>query len=45
MRHKSWGPGRVLRYDDDRMVVLFDRAGYRTLSVATVLERKLLRAR
>ena len=38
------GPGRVLRYDGDRMVVLFDRAGYRTLSVATVLERKLLRA-
>ena len=45
VRHKAWGPGRVLRYDGDRMVVLFDRAGYRTLSVATVLERKLLRAR
>jgi ATP-dependent DNA helicase RecQ len=45
VRHRSWGPGRVLRYDGDRMVVLFDRAGYRTLSVATVLERKLLRAR
>jgi ATP-dependent DNA helicase RecQ len=44
VRHRSWGPGRVLRYDGDRMVVLFDRAGYRTLSVATVLERKLLRA-
>jgi hypothetical protein len=26
-------------------VVLFDRAGYRTLSVTTVLERKLLRSR
>jgi hypothetical protein len=35
----------VLRYDGDRMVVLFDRAGYRTLSVTTVLERGLLRAR
>jgi ATP-dependent DNA helicase RecQ len=45
VRHKAWGPGRVLRYDGDRMVVLFDRAGYRTLSVATVLERKLLRSR
>ena len=45
VRHRSWGPGRVLRYDGDRMVVLFDRAGYRTLSVATVLERNLLRAR
>jgi ATP-dependent DNA helicase RecQ len=45
VRHKAWGPGRVLRYDGGRMVVLFDRAGYRTLSVATVLERKLLRAR
>jgi ATP-dependent DNA helicase RecQ len=45
VRHRSWGPGRVLRYDGDRMVVLFDRAGYRTLSVATVLERRLLRSR
>jgi ATP-dependent DNA helicase RecQ len=45
VRHKAWGPGRVLRYDGDRMVVLFDKAGYRTLSVTTVLERKLLRAR
>jgi ATP-dependent DNA helicase RecQ len=45
VRHKAWGPGRVLRYDGDRMVVLFDRAGYRTLWVTTVLERKLLRAR
>jgi ATP-dependent DNA helicase RecQ len=43
VRHKAWGLGRVLRYDGDRMVVLFDRAGYRTLSVATVLERGLLR--
>jgi ATP-dependent DNA helicase RecQ len=45
VRHKAWGAGRVLRYDGDRMVVLFDRAGYRTLSVATVLERRLLRPR
>jgi ATP-dependent DNA helicase RecQ len=45
VRHKAWGPGRVLRYDGDRMVVLFDKAGYRTLSVTTVLERKLLRSR
>jgi len=45
VRHTSWGPGRVLRYDGDRMVVLFDRAGYRTLSIATVLGRKLLRTR
>jgi ATP-dependent DNA helicase RecQ len=45
VRHKAWGPGRVLRYDGDRMVVLFDRAGYRTLSVTTVLQRRLLRAR
>ena len=45
VRHKTWGPGRVLRYDGDRMVVLFDRAGYRTLSVDTVTERRLLRAR
>jgi hypothetical protein len=37
--------GRVLRYDGNQMVVLSGRAGYHILSVATVLERKLLRGR
>jgi ATP-dependent DNA helicase RecQ len=44
VRHQAWGAGRVLRYDGGRVVVLFDQAGYRTLSVETVLERGLLSA-
>jgi ATP-dependent DNA helicase RecQ len=44
VRHWAWGAGTVLRYDGGRVVVLFDQAGYRTLSVETVLERGLLTA-
>jgi ATP-dependent DNA helicase RecQ len=44
VRHQAWGVGTVLRYDGGRVVVLFDQAGYRTLSVETVLERGLLAA-
>jgi ATP-dependent DNA helicase RecQ len=40
--HDVWGVGLVLRYQGDRLVVLFDQVGYRTLSVETVLERGLL---
>jgi ATP-dependent DNA helicase RecQ len=42
--HSEWGEGTVQRYDGDTMVVLFDEGGYRTLSVALVEERRLLRA-
>ena len=31
------------RYEGDKMVVLFDGAGYKTLAVELVAERKLLR--
>jgi ATP-dependent DNA helicase RecQ len=41
--HASWGKGRVLRYDGDTMTVLFDEAGYRTLSVDLVRDKSLLR--
>src|SRR5579883_1075439 len=40
--HKSWGEGVVMRYEDDKMVVLFDEVGYKTLSVDIVTERGLL---
>jgi ATP-dependent DNA helicase RecQ len=43
VEHGQWGEGVVQRYDRDRMVVLFDRAGYRTLDVTLVAERGLLR--
>jgi len=40
--HEDWGPGVVQRYDGDRMTVLFESAGYKTLSVELVVERDLL---
>jgi ATP-dependent DNA helicase RecQ len=40
--HPSWGIGTVTRYEADRVVVLFDEGGYRTLSLAVVDERELL---
>jgi ATP-dependent DNA helicase RecQ len=42
--HKSWGPGEVQRYDRDRVVVLFDSVGYRTLALGLVEEEGLLTA-
>jgi ATP-dependent DNA helicase RecQ len=42
VRHATWGEGMVLRYEDDRMVVLFDDVGYKTLSVEVVQRQKLL---
>jgi len=43
VEHSEWGVGAVQRYDGDRMVVLFDHEGYRTLAVDVVRERELLR--
>jgi ATP-dependent DNA helicase RecQ len=42
--HDEWGEGVVQRYDDDTLVVLFDDVGYKTLALAVVVERSLLRA-
>lgn len=44
VNHEQWGEGQVIGYDADTMTVLFDQGGYRTLSVALVTERDLLRA-
>ncbi len=43
VEHREWGEGVVMRYEGDRIVVLFDEVGYRTLSLPTVLERDLLK--
>jgi ATP-dependent DNA helicase RecQ len=43
--HSEWGPGIVMRVEDDRLVVLFDEVGYKTLGLAAVTENGLLRAR
>jgi ATP-dependent DNA helicase RecQ len=40
--HQQWGEGLVLRHEGDAMVILFDDAGYRTLSVELVEQGRLL---
>jgi ATP-dependent DNA helicase RecQ len=40
--HKSWGAGEIQRYDSDRVVVLFETVGYRTLDLTLVEEEGLL---
>ena len=42
--HEGWGEGVVMRYEGDRIVVLFAEVGYKTLSLATVQQRGLLRS-
>lgn len=42
VRHQDWGTGLVLGYEEDRMTVLFDKVGYKTLSVPVVSEQGLL---
>lgn len=41
--HTSWGIGEVMRYEGDKMVILFDKVGYKTLAVALVTQRGLLK--
>jgi ATP-dependent DNA helicase RecQ len=45
VEHTEWGNGVVMRVEDDRLVVLFDDVGYKTLGLAAVVENDLLRAR
>jgi ATP-dependent DNA helicase RecQ len=40
--HKTWGEGIVVRYEGDKMVVLFESVGYKMLSIDIVQERDLL---
>lgn len=40
--HKSWGEGTVMRYEADKIVILFDRVGYKTIDLQTALLRRLL---
>lgn len=44
VRHRSWGGGVVMRYQGDRIVVLFESVGYKTLLLSAVAERGLLDA-
>jgi ATP-dependent DNA helicase RecQ len=40
--HKTWGEGLIVRYEGDKMIVLFETVGYKSLSVDIVRERGLL---
>jgi ATP-dependent DNA helicase RecQ len=41
--HEKWGEGLVQRYEGDKMVVLFEEVGYKTLGVDLVTEGDLLK--
>ncbi len=43
VRHAEWGRGVVVGAEPDRVTVLFDEVGYRTLALPDVLDRELLR--
>jgi ATP-dependent DNA helicase RecQ len=45
VEHEEWGPGIVMRVEDDRLVVLFEEVGYKTLGLAAVTDNDLLRRR
>ncbi|THA57995.1 ATP-dependent DNA helicase RecQ [Streptomyces sp. A1136] len=44
VRHSTWGDGLVLSEDGDRITVLFDTVGYRTLSLPAIADQDLLTA-
>jgi ATP-dependent DNA helicase RecQ len=43
VEHPEWGAGDVQRYEDGRVVVLFETVGYRTLDLELVAEGDLLK--
>jgi ATP-dependent DNA helicase RecQ len=43
VRHEEFGHGTVMDVEPDRVTVLFDDVGYRTLDLAAVRERDLLK--
>ncbi|HEY9878587.1 MAG TPA: RecQ family ATP-dependent DNA helicase [Leptolyngbyaceae cyanobacterium] len=44
VEHSSWGQGTVMSYEDDKITVLFDTVGYKSLSLDVLRLRKLLKA-
>jgi ATP-dependent DNA helicase RecQ len=45
VEHTESGPGIVMRHEEDRVVVLFEEVGYKTLALAAVLDNDLLERR
>lgn len=44
VKHLRWGEGTVMRYEGDKIVVLFDEVGYKTLDLELVVVKGLLTA-
>ncbi|GAA1353774.1 RecQ family ATP-dependent DNA helicase [Saccharothrix algeriensis] len=42
VRHPEWGAGAVMSVEQDRVTVLFDEVGYKTLALADVRDNDLL---
>lgn len=42
VNHTTWGEGTVMHYEGDRITILFEEAGYRTLDLNLVAENNLL---
>ncbi|MCU1409223.1 MAG: ATP-dependent helicase, RecQ family [Microbacteriaceae bacterium] len=42
VRHRQWGPGIVMRSEDDRITVFFEEEGYRVLSREAIADHDLL---
>ncbi|GAA3551882.1 RecQ family ATP-dependent DNA helicase [Microlunatus spumicola] len=42
VEHTEWGHGVVMSVEDDRLTVLFDEVGYKTLALAAVRDQGLL---
>ena len=42
VRHPEWGPGVVMSSEQDRITILFDQVGYKTLALAAVERNNLL---
>ncbi|GIH90363.1 RecQ family ATP-dependent DNA helicase [Planobispora siamensis] len=42
VRHSAWGPGTVMSRESDRVTVLFDEVGYKTLLLEAVERENLL---
>ncbi len=42
VRHDKWGEATVQRYEEDKLVVLFDEVGYKSLALEAVTENDLL---
>nr|WP_281372140.1 ATP-dependent DNA helicase RecQ [Modestobacter versicolor] len=45
VEHTEWGLGIVMRHEEDRIVVLFEEVGYKTLGLQAVIDHDLLRER